>query len=98
MAGSYHELSKEPNNAQFFECVLKFCASRLNANVKKFGKINGNKHVTYATKTPFFSRKNFWLILLIAYLLIGALLAIARRQSRLFFSWPAFLVIAKRLK
>ena len=98
MAGSYHELSKEPNNAKFFEYMLKFVATRLSTKPKAFGKINGKKDVTYGSKTPFFSKKNFWLILIIAYLLIGALLAITRRQKRLFFSWPAFLVIAKRLK
>lgn len=28
MAGSFHELSKEPNNATMFESVLKFMSAR----------------------------------------------------------------------
>lgn len=41
MAGSFHELSKEPNNGQMFETVLKFTAKQLtDAGVKAFGVLN----------------------------------------------------------
>jgi alpha-beta hydrolase superfamily lysophospholipase len=40
MAGSFHELSKEPNNGIFFETVLKFAAKRVTDGAKAFGTIN----------------------------------------------------------
>lgn len=38
MAGAYHELSKETNNKDFFETILKFCAKRQAEGAQGFGK------------------------------------------------------------
>lgn len=42
MAGSYHELSKEPNNAVMFEAILKF-ASKIGCLAKPFGTFSVEK-------------------------------------------------------
>jgi len=40
MAGSYHELSKEPNNSVLFESILKFTVKQLNESTNTFGALN----------------------------------------------------------
>jgi hypothetical protein len=47
---------------------------------------------------PFYRKKKFWVMISIVYLFIGLIYAIVRRKKNLFLSWPALLVIAKRLK
>ena len=96
MPSAYHELTKEPNNHIMFDASLKFMAQRLQ-EAKPFGQFN-IKDVKIAKKVPLYKRRRFWVLLLVLYLLIGLLVSIIRRQKRLFLSWPALLVIAKRLK
>lgn len=40
MAGSFHELSKEPNNGTMFETVLKFTVKLETEGAKPFGVLN----------------------------------------------------------
>jgi len=98
MVGAYHELSKEPNNRVFFESVLRFMSERILASNKSFGNFQGKRDYKVPFSIPPWRRKKFWIITLCAYLLIGLLFAVIRKQTRLFFSWPSILVIAKRLK
>ena len=51
-----------------------------------------------AKKLPIYKKKRFWVLLIVAYLFIGLLIAIIRRNKSMFFSWPALLVLAKRLR
>ena len=98
--GAYHELSKEPNNHDLFEYMLKFMATRLKPGVncaKNFGSFSSNQ-VRFATQKPIYKKRRFWVLLTLFYLLIGLLIAVLRRQKKLFFSWPSLLVIAKRLR
>lgn len=37
MVGSYHELSKEPNNNTMFETILKFAVRSISEGAKPFG-------------------------------------------------------------
>ncbi len=37
MEGSYHELSKEPNNTVMFESILRFAIKRESVKCKPFG-------------------------------------------------------------
>ena len=101
MAQSYHELSKEPNRNTLFEPVLKFFIRRLKDQEKPaqaFGQLDPKKDVKIAVKIPFWKKKKFWIMISIIYLFIGMIYAIVRRKTKLFLSWPALLVIAKRLK
>ena len=98
--GAYHELTKEPNNHDVFEQVLKFMAARLKPGVgcaKNFGQFS-SKQARFATQKPVYKKRRFWVLLILFYLLIGLLIAVIRRQKKFFFSWPSLLVIAKRLK
>jgi hypothetical protein len=98
MVGAYHELSKEPNNRVFFESVLRFMSERLLASNKAFGNFQAKRDFRAPFKVAPWRRKKFWIIALCAYLLVGLLFAVVRKQTRLFFSWPSILVIAKRLQ
>ena len=100
IAGAYHELTKEPNNHMVFETCLKFMAQRLQPGpncAKAFGEFSIKK-VKFAPQKPMYKKRRFWVLLTFAYLLIGLLIAVVRRQKKLFFSWPSLLVIAKRLR
>lgn len=39
MAGSYHELTKEPNNSVLFESILKFTVKQLSESSANFGTL-----------------------------------------------------------
>ena len=91
-----HELSKEPNNHSFFEGCLSFMGTQVQ-KAKPFGKFEC-KEVRQASQRPFWGKKRFWKMLIFVYLLVGLLIAVIRRQRKMFFSWPALLVIAKRLR
>ena len=83
-----------------FEACLKFMAKRLQPGAncaKAFGEFPVKK-VVFATQKPMYKRRRFWVLLTLFYLLIGLLIAVVRRQKKLFFSWPSLLVIAKRLR
>ena len=96
MLNAHHELTKEPNNGSMFEATLKFMAQRLQ-QAKPFGAFN-IQEVRVAKKLPIYKKKRFWVLLIVAYLFIGLLIAIIRRNKNMFFSWPALLVLAKRLR
>lgn len=98
MAGSFHELSKEPNNGIMFETMLKFMAKRITDGAKPFGALDPKTGIRFAKQVAAWKKKKFWVIISVLYLFIGLLIAIIRRQKNLFLSWPALLVIAKRLK
>ena len=85
MAGSYHELSKEPNNHVLFEESLKFMGERLGP-AKPFGQFK-HELVKY-WKPQRMSKKVKLLLLLACYILIGLIAAIARRRKNLLLSWP----------
>ena len=79
--GAYHELSKEPNNHDFFEYMLKFMAARLKPGVgcaRNFGSFSSNQ-VRFATQKPVYKKRRFWVLLTLFYLLIGLLIAVLRR-------------------
>jgi len=61
MPGSFHELSKEPNNAIMFETLLKFTAKRETEGAKPFGVFNP-KDVKFANVVPIWKKRNFWLL------------------------------------
>jgi len=44
MEGSYHELSKEPNNMVMFEAILRFAIKRETLNPKSFGQLPNVKY------------------------------------------------------
>ena len=93
-------MTKEPNNHQVFEHCLKFMVKRLQPGencAKAFGEFP-IKQVKFATQKPMYKKRRFWVLLTLFYLLIGLLIAVVRRQKKLFFSWPSLLVIAKRLR
>ena len=94
---SYHELSKEPNNADMFEAVLSFAHRRLGNGAQLLGQIS-DVPIKIPTLKPVLYRKKFWAIWVVFYLFVGLVIAIIRRQKRLFLSWPALLVLAKRFK
>ena len=83
MAGAYHELSKEPNNNVLFETALKFMGDRLantaQAPAHPFGAFNPES-IRYYKPRPLIKKRKFWAFLLmgLAYLLIGLILAISR--------------------
>ena len=99
MAGAYHELSKEPNNNVLFETSLKFIGERLIGKTstdsivpaKPFG-IFKHETVRYYKPRPLLKRRKFWaFVLLLAYLAIGAILALSRHKARLLVIWPRLL-------
>ena len=96
MAGAYHETTKEPNRDVIFESALKFFAQRLHKS-KEFGAFNPKKDVKVFKESPLYKKKRFWILLIVAYLCIGLLLSIVRRNKKMFLSWPALLVTAKRI-
>ena len=101
MANSYHELAKEPNRNVLFETVLKFMAKRISDKErpgKAFGNFDPKTEVNVAKQVTFWRKKKFWIMASILYLFIGMIYAVVRRNKSLFLSWPALLVIAKRLK
>ena len=98
LAGSFHELSKEPNNSAMFESVLRFMAKRITDGAKPFGPLDPKTGIRFAKQVAAWKKKKFWVILSVLFLFVGLLIAIIRRQKNLFLSWPALLVIAKRLK
>ena len=48
MAGSYHELTKEPNNHVMFEAVMKFMNKRLLDGAKPFQKLSPRSDVHFS--------------------------------------------------
>lgn len=44
MEGSYHELSKEPNNTVMFESILRFAIKRETVNQSPFGQLPSVKY------------------------------------------------------
>ena len=94
---AYHELSKEPNNDVFFEAVLKFMAKQ-QEQARPLGEFNPRTDVRFAKKIPYWRRKKLWKLLVVIYLFIGLLFVLIKRRKNLFLSWPALMVIAKRLK
>lgn len=90
MAGSFHELSKEPNNTNMFESVLKFMAKRTTEGVQKFGTLDAKTIVVAKTSSAVATGTNKRRrMLVIGYFVVGFLLALFRRSKRLFFVWPA---------
>lgn len=90
MAGSFHELSKEPNNTAMFESVLKFMAKRTTEGAQKFGTLDAKSIVVAKTSSAVangMSKRRRMLV--IVYFVIGFLLALFRRSKRLFLIWPA---------
>ena len=98
MAGSYHEIAKEPNNKVAFESILNFMEKRLTEGVKAFGKIDIRKDIKFDKNRPAYVKKRFWYMMAVIYLFIGLVYAVIRRRPKLFLSWPSMLVLAKRLK
>lgn len=89
MPGAYHELTKEPNNHVLFEEALKFMGERLvatTAPAKPFGQFK-QELVKYWRPRPMSKRVKL-LLLLAWYILIGLIVAIARRKKNLLLSWP----------
>ena len=78
MAGAYHELTKEPNNHVLFEAMLKFMAERIKT-AKAFGEFKGKRDVRYPARRPAWKSRKFWLLVILAYLLIGFVYAVIRR-------------------
>ena len=96
MVGAYHELSKEPNNGTFFETSLRFMGERLigkapGVPVKPFGQFK-HAEIKYYKPRPALKKKRVWFLLLImAYLLVGLICAIIKAKKRLFITWPRLL-------
>ena len=88
MAGSFHELAKEPNNFVLFEEALKFMGNRItDPAVRPFGEF---KHAiaNYYKERPLAQKKRFWIFLaIIAYLIVGLIIAARRGSKRLLFTW-----------
>ena len=78
-----------------FETVLKFTAKQLtDTGVKAFGvlnpkEINFSKILLNTAASSTDSKKRKLRIIAIIYFLIGAILAIFKKQKKLFFFWPA---------
>ena len=102
MMGAYHELTKEPNNATFFESSLRFMGERLIGKsaetpipVKPFGQFK-HESIKYYSPRPILRKKRVWLMFLIAaYLIIGLILALLRSKKRLLITWPKMLLTKK---
>lgn len=94
MAGSYHELSKEPNSKDFIECVLTFAAKQAPAGTKGFGDYDFKKvkinQVPSAGNAS--AKKRKFRLLAIIYFIIGLILAILRKSKRMLLIWPAKLL------
>ncbi len=84
MAGSFHELSKEPNNHQFFESMLRFIGK---STLSPFGVLDP-KQFNFTLEKP---RRKLWKLLTLVYFLVGILLAIIKRRKRLLLLWPGIL-------
>lgn len=95
--GSYHELSKEPNNSVMFESILKFAIKRQSEGIKPFGTLQVAS-ISFAKQVSILRKPRFWILSFLLYVVIGVLIAVMRGKKDLFFSWPALLVLAKRLK
>jgi len=95
---AYHELAKDPNTSHVYGHMMKFMVKRIAAKADKFGQLVGSKDIKYATKNRWYQRKRFWILLLVIYLLIGGLISIYRKKKNMFLSWPALLILAKRIK
>ena len=97
MAGSYHCTIKEPNRDVFFEACLSFMGERLDGKVQgspaeAFGLSVPPLAVNYYKPRPIGKRKKFWLLLLIlAYLIVGFILAKKHGMKRLVLAWPSIL-------
>ena len=74
MAGSYHELSKEPNNAVMFESILQFVTKRLG---KPFGTLDPQS-VRYSNQTPYLRRPRLWAYMVALYLCVRILVQIIK--------------------
>ena len=101
MAGAYHELSKEPNNHVLFKSILIFMNKRLACTqipANNFGTLNPKTDVRFAKDVAIYKKKKFWILVLVIYLFIGLVYAVVRRRTKLMLSWPAMMVLAKRLK
>lgn len=81
-----------------FESILRFASKRITDGAKPFGVINPKTDIRFPTQVAAWKKKKFWILAAVLYLFIGLLIAIIRRKKNLFLSWPALLVIAKRLK
>lgn len=95
--GSYHELTKEPNNDKLFEATLRFMGERLvgkapnEAKAAPFG-IFVYEAVNYYKPRPLLRRRKFWAFLLgLLYLVTGFVLALSRSKKRLLLTWPQLL-------
>lgn len=91
MAGSYHELSKEPNNGVFIETILKFAAATA---PKNFGvldpkTVNFSKLLKVPTAVAGAAPSNRKRLIVILYFVIGLVLAVIRKSKKLFLIWPA---------
>jgi len=58
MAGSYHELSKEPNNAVMFDSILQF-AVKVGPTAKPFGPYDVNT-VKFRSQASVLRKPKFW--------------------------------------
>lgn len=93
MAGSYHELCKEPNNATMFETVLKFCQKQLDSSEKKAFGVLDPKQIKFSPIGGSGQKKSkLRKILLVAYFVIGLLLAFVRGQKSMLVTWPKMLL------
>ena len=96
MPGSYHCIFKEPNKDIFFESVLSFMGERIDGKVlgkpaSPFETFKPNS-VQYYKPRPPMKKKKFWIFLaILAYLLIGFIMAKKQGMKRLLLTWPAFL-------
>ena len=95
MAGSFHELSKEPNNGVMFETVLKFAVKRAAEGAQAFGVLNP-KEVNFSRRLlPKAAGKSKLRLLTILYFLVGLVLAFLRKRKSLFLIWPALPFLKK---
>lgn len=96
MAGSFHELSKEPNNGTMFETVLKFAVKRASEGAQAFGVLNP-KEVNFSKRLlpKAAAGKSKLRLLTILYFLVGLVLAFLRKRKSLFLIWPALPFLKK---
>lgn len=91
MPGALHELTKEPNNHSVIEAILAF----RNTASKVLGVL---PPVKYASRRALWRKGKFWVYSMVLYLFVGLLVAVMRRKTNLFLSWPSLLVLLKRLR
>jgi len=96
MVGSCHELTKEPNNHVLFEAVLRFMGERV-PKAKPFGEFKGKRDVKAPKNVPWWQSKKL-LRAIVAYLILGVLLALKNGKKRLVLLWPILLHATKKLK